>query len=252
MEMARRQADDLIREGNLQRDRLINEHLPHVKHIVRRIAAHIPPSVDIDDLITAGIIGLIEAVDRYDPTRDNKFMTYATFRIRGAVLSELRSRDFLSRLNRRKFRELQKAYFDMEQKLGREVNDEEVAEELGLDLEELHEIKTISSLSFIGFEEMGYSPKVDKVKLTSYLANGATDDVFALTGLKEVEDTIAAAMEQLPEKEKLVISLYYWDELTMKEIGKVLDITESRVSQIHSQAIIHLRGKFNREGLVEI
>ncbi len=252
MELARRQADDLIREDNLQRDCLINEHLPHVKYIVHRIAAHIPPSVDIDDLITAGIIGLIEAVDRYDPERDNKFMTYATFRIRGAVLSELRSRDFLSRLNRRKFRELQKAYFDMEQKLGREVNDEEIAEELGLDLEELHEIKTISSLSFIGFEEMGYSLNEDKVKLTNYLANGSTDDGFVLTGLKEVEDTIAAAMERLPEKEKLVISLYYWDELTMKEIGKVLDITESRVSQIHSQAVIHLRGKLNRESLFEI
>lgn len=251
MELANSQEERLSREDSLSRDRLINDHLPHVKRIVNRIAVHIPPSVDIDDLITAGVIGLIEAADRYDPSRDNKFMTYATFRIRGAVLSELRSRDFLSRLNRKKSRELKKAYFEMEQKLGREVTDEEVAEKLGLDLEELHEIKTISSISFIGFEELGYSPKEDRAKLMSYLADGATDDGFSLTGMKEMEAAIASAVEKLPEKEKLVISLYYWDELTMKEIGNVLDITESRVSQIHSQAIFHLRGKLENEGLVE-
>ncbi len=240
-----------IEEGYLTRDQLINEHLPHVKRIVYRIASHLPSSVEIDDLVNSGIIGLIEAAERYDPTRDNKFMTYAMFRIEGAVLSELRSRDFLSRSNRRKSRELEKAYLELEQKLGRKVKDKEVANELGLELDEFHEIRKMSGISFIKFEEIGYSSKEDKENLVSYLVNGDTDDALTLTRMREVEAGVARAIEQLPEKEKLVISLYYWDKLTMKEIGKVLDITESRVSQIHSQAVIHLRGKLKKENLIE-
>ena len=240
-----------IEESYLTRDQLINEHLPNVKRIVHRIASHLPSNVEIDDLVNSGIIGLIEAAERYDPTRDNKFMTYAMFRIEGAVLSELRSRDYLSRSNRRKSRELEKAYLELEQKLGREVKDKEVANELGLELDEFHEIRKMSGISFIKFEEIGYSSKEDKENLVSYLVNGDTDDALTLTRMREVGAGVAKAIEQLPEKEKLVISLYYWDELTMKEIGKVLDITESRVSQIHSQAIIHLRGKLRKESLIE-
>jgi RNA polymerase sigma factor for flagellar operon FliA len=240
-----------IDESCLKRDQLINEHLPHVKRIVHRIASHLPSNVEIDDLINSGIIGLIEAAERYDPTRDNKFMTYAMFRIEGAVLSELRSRDFLSRSNRKKSRELEKAYLKLEQKLAREVTDEEVANEMGIELEEFYRIRSISSISFIKFEEIGCSLKQEKENLMSYLVNGNTDDALTLARMKEMEAAVARAIQQLPEKEKLVISLYYWDELTMKEIGKVLDITESRISQIHSQAIIHLRGKLRKEKLID-
>jgi RNA polymerase sigma factor for flagellar operon FliA len=240
-----------IDESYLKRDKLINEHLPHVKRIVYRIASHLPSNVEIDDLINSGIIGLIEAAERYDPKRDNKFMTYAMFRIEGAVLSELRSRDFLSRSNRRKSRDLEKAYLKLEQKLAREVTDEEVANEMGVELEEFHRIRSMSSISFIKFEEIGCSLKQDKENLMDYLVNGNTDDALTLTRMREMEAAVARAIEQLPEKEKLVISLYYWDELTMKEIGKVLDITESRVSQIHSKAIIHLRAKLRKESLID-
>jgi len=237
------------KKDSAYRDQLITEYLPYVKRIVHRIAVHLPSTIDIDDLMNVGVIGLIQAVDRYDPSRDNKFMTYAVFRIKGAVLSELRSRDFLSRSNRRKIRDLEKACFKLEQKLGREVDDFEVAGELGVDVEQVYRTKQMSSISFISFEELGFSSRDEKEKLLSYLVN-TNDDAWTLTRLKELKEALARAIEQLPEKEKLVISLYYLEELTMKETGKVLNITESRVSQIHSQAVLRLRAKLKREKLI--
>jgi RNA polymerase sigma factor for flagellar operon FliA len=221
-----------------------------VKRIVQRLAVHLPSTVDIDDLMNVGVIGLIQAVDRYDPRRDNKFMTYAIFRIKGAVLSELRARDFLSRSNRRKIRELENVFMRLEQKLGREAEDNEVAQELGVDLEQVYRTKQMSSISFISLEELGVSSRDEKEKLLSYLINN-DDDALSLTKLKELKEAMAQAIRQLPEKERLVISLYYLEELTMKETGKVLGITESRVSQIHSQAILHLRTKLRKQKLLE-
>jgi RNA polymerase sigma factor for flagellar operon FliA len=177
-------------------------------------------------------------------------MTYAIFRIKGAVLSELRARDFLSRSNRRKIRELESTYLRLEQKLGREADDQEVARELGLDLEQVYRTKQMSSISFISLEELGISSRDEKEKLLSYLINNE-DDALSMTKLKELKEAMAQAIKQLPEKERLVISLYYLDELTMKETGKVLGITESRVSQIHSQAILHLRTKLRKQKLLE-
>jgi len=240
------------KENTSPRDQLITEYLPHVKRIVHRIAMHLPSGVDIDDLMHAGIIGLLEAIEGFDPARGNKFMTYAIFRIRGSVLSELRSQDFHSRSNRRKIRELDNAYLKLEQKLGREIKDEEVANELELNLEKYYQIKKMSSISLISLEELGYNSKEKNEKLTRNFVDNDAIDALALTGLKELEAALAKTIEQLPEKERLVISLYYWEELTMKEIGKVLDITESRVSQLHSQAIIHLRVRLRREGLIDV
>ncbi len=249
MATAQTTVKNLDKNGTSYRDQLITEYLPYVKRIVHRIAVHLPSSIDIDDLMNVGVIGLIQAVDRYDPSRDNKFMTYAVFRIKGAVLSELRSRDFLSRSNRRKIRDLETACLKLEQKLGREVDDDEVADELGIDVEQVHRTKQMSSISFISFEELGFSSRDEKEKLLSYLVDN-DDDALTLTRLKELKEAVARAIEQLPEKEKLVISLYYLEELTMKEAGKVLNITESRVSQIHSQAIMRLRAKLKKEKLI--
>jgi RNA polymerase sigma factor for flagellar operon FliA len=249
MATAQTTVKNLVKNDASYRDQLITEYLPYVKRIVHRIAVHLPSTVDIDDLMNVGVIGLIQAVDRYDPGRDNKFMTYAVFRIKGAVLSELRSRDFLSRSNRRKIRDLENVCLKLEQKLGREVDDDEVAQELGVDVEQVYRTKQMSSISFISFEELGFSSKDEKEKLLSYLVDN-DDDALTLTRLKELKDAVARTIEQLPEKEKLVISLYYLEELTMKETGKVLDITESRVSQIHSQAILRLRAKLKKEKLI--
>jgi RNA polymerase sigma factor for flagellar operon FliA len=240
MALAQTRTKKVVPKDPAYRDQLITEYLPYVKRIVQRLAVHLPSTVDIDDLMNVGVIGLIQAVDRYDPRRDNKFMTYAIFRIKGAVLSELRARDFLSRSNRRKIRELESVYLRLEQKLGRTADDNEVAQELG----------QMSSISFISLEELGVSSRDEKEKLLSYLVNNE-DDALSITKLKELKEAMARAIKQLPEKERLVISLYYLDELTMKETGKVLGITESRVSQIHSQAILHLRTKLRKEKLLE-
>ena len=250
MELAKTTTRRAKKKDAAYREQLITEYLPYVKRIVHRLAMHLPSTIDIDDLMNVGVIGLIQAVDRYDPRRDNKFMTYAVFRIKGAVLSELRSRDFLSRSNRRKIRELENAFLRLEQKLGREAEDREVADELGVEVEQIYRTKQLSNISFISFEELGYSSKDEKEKLMNFLVNN-DDDALTLTRLKELKSALAGAIEVLPEKEKLVISLYYLDELTMKETGEVLGITESRVSQIHSQAIIHLRAKLRKKRLLE-
>ena len=232
------------------REQLILKYLPYVKRIVNRIAIHLPPNVDTEDLMNVGVIGLIQAIDRYDDSRDNKFTTYAAFRIRGAVLSELRSRDYLSRSNRRKIRDLDRTVLALEQKFDREVEDEEVAAAMDIDLEELYQIKQMSSISFISFEELGYSSARDKQKLARGLMEN-DGDILAQAGVKELQTALAEAIEELPEKEKLVLSLYYTDELTMKETGEVIGVTESRVSQLHSQAIIRLRSKLRKKKLID-
>lgn len=232
------------------RDQLIAEYIPYVKNIAHRIAVHLPPVVDVDDLINAGVIGLMDAIERYDPSMGNKFITYGACRIRGAVLSELRSRDHFSRSDRSKIRELEKTYEEMEKTLGREVKDVEVADELEIGLDEFYQIRKMSSTSFVGFDEIGDFSKEEKDGFLSSFVDGSGEDPLSLARVKELSDSIAEAIEALPEKEKLVISLYYWDELTMKEIGKVLDITESRVSQIHSKAVIHLKAKLKKKGLM--
>ncbi|MCP4747842.1 MAG: FliA/WhiG family RNA polymerase sigma factor [Desulfobacteraceae bacterium] len=246
------QLKNLDKGDHTLRNQIIAEYLPYVNRIVNRIATHLPPTVEIDDLVNVGIIGLIQAIERYDPSRDNKFMTYAVFRIKGAVLSELRSRDFLGRTTRKKIRSLEKAYLKLEQKLGREAKDEEVARELDMNLDQFYQVKRMSSISFVSFEEIGYATKEGKENFISQLLSpGDSHDALSMTTVKEIKNALAEHIEKLPEKEKLVVSMYYSDEMTMKEIGKVLDITESRVSQIHSQAVIRLRAKLRKDGLIE-
>jgi RNA polymerase sigma factor for flagellar operon FliA len=251
MSLAESQIKTLDKQDYTLRNQIISEYLPYVNRIVNRIATHLPPTVETDDLVNVGIIGLIQAIERYDPKRDNKFMTYAVFRIKGAVLSELRSRDFLGRTTRKKIRNLEKAYLKLEQKLGRSVEDAEVAQEMGLELDQFYQVKRMSSISFVSFEEIGYSTKEDKEQFLASIFGGDGHDALSMTTVKEIKNTLAKHIEQLPEKEKLVISMYYSDEMTMKEIGAVLDITESRVSQIHSQAVIRLRAKLRKDGLLE-
>ena len=232
------------------RNNLIIEYLPFVKKIVYRLTNHLPSHVETDDLLHAGIIGLIQAVDRFDPNRGNTLKTYASFRIKGAVLSELRSRDFLSRSNRKKIKELDDAYLRIEKENEGDVDDETVAKELDVSLDEYYKIKATANICFISIDEIDACSKDDKEKYVRSLIKESIHDPLTMTKLKELRLAITRAIEQLPENEKLVLSLYYVDELTMKEIGKVLELTESRVSQIHSQAIIHLRSKLRKEGLL--
>jgi RNA polymerase sigma factor FliA len=233
------------------KDQLVLQYLPYVKNIVQRIHSQLPIGVEEDDLTNVGVIGLIDAIDRYDPTRGVKFTTYAAFRIRGAVMGELRSRDVVSRTNRSKIRQLQNAYADLEFKRGGDVQDSEVADAMGIELDEFYQIRKMASLTFVSFEDMGLFSQEDKNDVIDFMSGSGDEDPFQMTGMKEMRNATADAIEQLPEKEKMVISLYYWDELTMKEIGKVLELTESRVSQLHSQAIVHLRKAMRKKGLAD-
>ena len=252
MFLAESQIDYEKGEYHLSKNALINENLSYVKSIVCRMAGHLPSCVEIDDLINSGIIGLIEAAEHYNPDKNIKFRTYAAFRIRGAILTELRSRDFLSRSTRQKRRELEAAYLKLEQELCREANDEEVAEELGIDLDEFYKIKKMTSVSFISFDEIGLYSNEQKKDMMSFLTDGRNVyNASSVARIKETEEAVAREIEHLPEKEQIVISLYYWDELTMKEIGNVLSLTESRVSQIHSNAIFHLRVRLRKNNIIE-
>ena len=251
MGLAEKRIREINREDQASRDWLISEYLPYVKKIVYRFSKYLPPSVDVDDLINVGVIGLMQALESFNPEMDNKFITYAVFRIRGAILSELRSRDFLSRQNRKRIRELDIAYNGLVRKLGREADDSELAEEIGVDLEQVYEMKNLANIAFVSFDELGFPSNKIKGVNDRYLVNEDSKDAFAIIQLKEIKSALADAIEKLPEKETLVISLYYMDELTMKEIGKVLDISESRVSQIHSCAIERLRRRLKNEREIE-
>jgi RNA polymerase sigma factor for flagellar operon FliA len=231
-----------------ERDALILAHLPQVKRIVQRIAAHLPASVDRDDLINVGVIGLIQSAERYDPTRENAFMTYAKARIRGAVLSELRARDYLSRPARKRLRDLEDTYGRLEQENNGDVSEELLAETMGLTLEEIYEIRSWACLSFVRLEDLGLLSQKEKASAFRKIGDISAADAFENTQFKDVFNCLRQEIEKLNEKEKLVISLYYVEELTMKEIGKVLDITESRVSQIHAGVILRLRRQLRLKG----
>ncbi|MDY6855109.1 MAG: FliA/WhiG family RNA polymerase sigma factor [Thermodesulfobacteriota bacterium] len=229
----------------LLRDQLIQECSPLIKYIASRIAFRLPPNIDIDDVITSGIIGLIDAIDKFDPQRGVKFRTYAEFRIRGAMLDELRSLDMTPRSIRYNARKLEEAQTELEHKLGRPPSNEEIAERLGMKVEKIHEIiNQANGVSFISLDELGYSFEDGQERDIDTLLNDYLLDPALRLKIKETKDIVAEAIEELDEKPRLVITLYYYEELTMKEIGTILGVTESRVSQLHSHALKQLRKKF--------
>lgn len=226
------------------RDKLIKEYAPLIKYIAQKIAIRLPSNIELDDLISSGVIGLMDAIEKYDPSRDNKFKTYAEFRIRGAILDELRSQDWVPRSVRDKAKLLDRVYVQLEQDLGRPATEEEVAQELGVSIDEYHsmlnEVKPVSLLS-ISDQEMFSSG--ERKSLLNLLENCSSSNPFNQLSLKAVKEKVTFAIEDLPEKQRLVLSLYYYEDLNLKEIGKVLDVTESRISQLHAQAIARLRAK---------
>tara|TARA_B100000686_G_scaffold354743_1_gene466882 strand:- start:2593 stop:3354 length:762 start_codon:yes stop_codon:yes gene_type:complete len=226
-------------------EQVIKEYAPMIKYVANRIALRLPPHIEIDDLISVGVLGLIDAIEKFDPSRGAKFKTYAEFRVRGAILDELRSLDWVPRSIRQKATQLDNACQELQAKLSRPPEDEEMAEKLGMNLEEffalINETRTMSILSL---EDLGFSKEEsDQRSLLDCLAGKADSDPHTQMRLTELKNIIAKAIDTLPEKERLMISLYYYEELTMKEIGEVLGITESRISQIHSKAVFKLRTK---------
>ncbi|MCK5257380.1 MAG: FliA/WhiG family RNA polymerase sigma factor [Deltaproteobacteria bacterium] len=238
-------AESNAKEDFTTRDRLIMEHVPLVKYIAHRIAMRLPPQIDIDDLINSGVLGLMDAIEKFDPSKEVKFKTYAEIRIKGAILDELRAMDWIPRSIRKVINRLVDAYHELEQQLGRPAKDEEIAEQLGVKMGEFYQLlKQSAGVPLVSLDGL-VDHEEKKRSVLSCLEDPKSANAFGILGLNEMKDVIAKAIDDLPEKEKQVVSLYYYDELTMKEIGKVLNLTESRVSQIHTKAVLRLKVRIN-------
>jgi RNA polymerase sigma factor FliA len=226
-----------------ERERLLLEHLPQVKFIARRIHDRLPSQVPLDDLIHAGVIGLIDAVEKFDPSKNVQLRSYAKFRIRGAILDSLREMDWSPRHLRRQARRIEEAHRDLKLRLGRVATESELAQELGMKLEDFqHLLGELRGLDLGSLQAESIDPQSEE-EIVSYRAGGTDKDPFFLCLHGEIRTHIATALEDLDEKERQVVTLYYLEELTMKEVGAVLGVGESRVSQIHSAAMVRLRAR---------
>ncbi len=231
------------------RDALIINYTPLIKFIANRLAIRLPPHIDINDLISSGVIGLIDAIEKYDPSREAQFKTYAEFRIRGSMLDELRSLDWIPRSVRQRSNKIENAFARIEQELGRPASDEEVAESLGMDLNEFSDMVSRSAglalLSLDDIIDRNWDGEGGRTLLDT-LSGLEDEDPQAQHAFEELKRLLAQAIDALPERERLVLSLYYHEEMSMKEIGAVMEVTESRISQIHSKAIARIKGRIRR------
>jgi RNA polymerase sigma factor for flagellar operon FliA len=231
------------------REELINHYAPLVKYVAGRIAINLPPSIEIDDLMSYGVFGLLDAIDRYEPKRGVKFETYAIARIRGAIIDGMRNFDWIPRSVRTKAKKLEQAYLALEQSLGRSPNDQELADYLQLSVDQFHQLlqevsaTTLASLDnllvFNGHED-------ESLRLMDTIEDESSADPMTAVARWEAKELLGQAIDALSERERLVISLYYYEGLTLKEIGAVLGVSESRVCQVHSQAIFRLRNRLKR------
>jgi RNA polymerase sigma factor for flagellar operon FliA len=245
--LVKKYKDEPRRFVQTEKDKLIVEYSPLIKFIAQKIAVRLPSNIELDDLISSGVIGLMDAIDKYDPTRDNKFKTYAEFRIRGAILDELRAQDWVPRSIRDKAKLLDKTVVHLEAELGRVAQDEEVAAALHMSIDEFHDLlNQVRPVSLLSIDESQTFSNVDKKSILNLLESCKLNNPFNQLNLKTIKDQVTQAIEELPERQKLVLSLYYYEDLNLKEIGKVLRVTESRVSQLHAQAVSRLRNKLSQ------
>jgi RNA polymerase sigma factor for flagellar operon FliA len=233
---------------NAERDELILEHLPQIKYIAQRISTKLPSHVELNDLVSAGILGLLDAIEKFDPNRGVKFKTYAELRIKGAILDSLRNLDWAPRSLRKKSKDLERVYRELEQRLGRPATDKEVSEAMEIPLQEFYELlDQIKGLNLGSFQELsGQEEDKNSEPLVKYVPDAPHLDPFFVFHKTEIKGILSGAIDALPKKERLVVSLYYFDEMTMKEIGKVLSVNESRVSQLHTKAMLRLRTKLKK------
>ena len=232
------------REGAL-RDRLILHYAPLVKYVAGRVGSGLPAHVEQADLVSYGTFGLIDAISRYEPSREIKFESYAMARIRGAIIDELRNTDWIPRSVRMKARQFERTVADLEAKLHRTPSDEEVAEAMEMDVDEIRKfLGQLSLVNVVALDEMlGDDDGGGSPRLGDTLQDSSALDPQAMAEHGEARQLLARAVEQLPEREKVVVSLYYFEGLTLADIGRVLGVTESRICQLHTKAVLHLRTK---------
>jgi RNA polymerase sigma factor FliA len=227
------------------RDRLILTYAPLVKYVAGRLGSGLPAHVDEGDLISYGLLGLIGAIDRFDPSLEIKFETFAMARIRGSIIDELRTLDWVPRSVRTRAREIERAIRELEAKLERAPSDEEIATKIGITPDELEESLTnISRSSIAALDELwSVSGEGDQISLLDTLEDPSGERPADALDETETREILADAIARLPEREKLVVTLYYYEELTLREIGEVLSVTESRVSQLHTKAMLRLKSR---------
>jgi RNA polymerase sigma factor for flagellar operon FliA len=230
----------------IDRNALVEEFLPTIKYHASRIKMRVPPNIDIDDLISSGIVGLLDATDRFDPSRGIKFKTYAEFRIRGTMLDYLREMDWFPRSIRQSSTRLRDAYTRLEGRLGRQPEEEEVAEELDITVEELRKrLAALSGLAVLSHDETGEDGEGSSIQ--KFLWEAAKDEAREEELLKDIKEVLAKSIDTLPEREKQLIALYYYEDLTMREIGDIFNLGEPRICQLHAQAVLRLRGKLHSQ-----
>jgi RNA polymerase sigma factor FliA len=227
------------------RDRLIVNYAPLVKYVAGRLGSGLPAHVDEGDLVSYGLLGLIGAIERFDPDRDIKFETYAIARIKGSIIDELRSMDWVPRSVRARARDIERAIAALEAKLHRAPTDEEISSQLGITEEEFQDsLLEISRSSIAALDELWTgSGEGDPVALIDTIEDPEAPEPQAAMSQTELREALGEAIARLPEREKLVVTLYYYEELTLREIGEVLGVTESRVSQLHTKAILRLKAR---------
>ena len=228
------------------RERLILHYSPLVKFVAGRVGVGLPPNIEQADLVSYGIFGLIDAIQKFDLERAIKFETYAISRIKGAIIDELRSIDWIPRSVRSKARDVEKAYAALEARLHRTPTEPEVADELGMSLDDLHAVfSQVSYVNVVALDELlnVNGERGDKVSLVDTLEDTRVEDPVAAFESEETKVLLARAINTLPEREKIVVTLYYYEGLTLAEIGQVLGVTESRICQMHTKAVLQLRGK---------
>ena len=224
------------------RDEVLRRHLPLVRRVVQRLAARKPPHIETDDLVSWGIVGLLDAIAKYDSKKEASFSTYAQFRIRGAILDHLRSLDWVPRSVRQKASLIEKVSHRLEGALGRPPLEEEIASELGVSLDAYQELLTkVGEMSLFSLEDLGFGGGEERFSFERAIEEGDADPLGTLLTRERVA-IVTEAIRRLPERERTVVTLYYHEELTMKEVGGVLGLTESRVSQLHSQAVLRMKG----------
>ncbi|TMB52760.1 MAG: FliA/WhiG family RNA polymerase sigma factor [Deltaproteobacteria bacterium] len=224
------------------RDEVLRRHLPLVRRVVQRLAARKPPHIETDDLVSWGIVGLLDAIAKYDSKKEASFSTYAQFRIRGAILDHLRSLDWVPRSVRQKASLIEKVSRQLEGTLGRPPLEEEIASELGVSLDAYQELLTkVGEMSLFSLEDLGFGGGEERFSFERAIEEGDADPLGTLLTRERVA-IVTEAIRRLPERERTVVTLYYHEELTMKEVGGVLGLTESRVSQLHSQAVLRMKG----------
>ncbi|HOX31802.1 MAG TPA: RNA polymerase sigma factor WhiG [Spirochaetales bacterium] len=236
------------------RDAFIRQYAPLVKYVAGKVAASMPNTVEFEDLVGFGVFGLLDAIEKFDPDKNVKFKTYAVTRIRGAIFDELRSIDWVPRSVRQKTKEIEDAVVSLEAKLGRPASDQEIASSLGVSEDDfMRTMLKISSTSVLSLNDVWYAgDDADKISIGESIESPSSMNPDATVEREEVKRVIVQAISELPEKEKKVLVLYYYEDLTLKEIGQVLDVTESRVSQLHTKAILRLRSKLTnlRKGII--